>query len=57
MALGSFCADTAVPLFFVGFIVDEPFIVYQMSAGALLFTGLGFIASGQAILEAQKGNG
>jgi hypothetical protein len=54
MMLGAFCTDLALPLFVVGFFVDEPFLVYQMSAGALFFTGLAFIAAGQAILEAER---
>lgn len=54
MALGSFCVDTAIPLFVVGFFVDEPFVVYQMSAAAIFWTGMAFIAGGQAVLEAER---
>lgn len=55
MAIGSACTDSSIPLFVVGFFVNEPFLVFQMSAAALFFTGLGFIASGQAIMQAEEG--
>jgi hypothetical protein len=35
----------SLPLFAVGFVVDEPFVVYQMSAGALLFAGLSTVVA------------
>ena len=35
----------SLPLFGVGFFVDEPFVVYQMSAGALLFAGLSTVVA------------
>lgn len=54
MALGSVCVDTSIPLFVVGFFVEEPFLVYQMSAAAIFWTGLAFIAGGQAVLESEK---
>ncbi len=54
MALGSFCTDVSIPLFAVGFYVEEPFVVFQMSAAALFFTGLSFIAGGQAILQTEE---
>ena len=35
----------SLPLFVFGFFVDEPFLVYQMSAGALLFGGLSTVVA------------
>ena len=35
----------SLPLFVFGFFVDEPFLVYQMSAGALLFAGLSTVVA------------
>ena len=35
----------SMPLFVAGFFVNEPFLVYQMSAGALLFAGLSTIVA------------
>lgn len=35
----------ALPLHVYGFFTDEPFLVYQMSAAAILFTGLGTIVA------------
>ncbi|MEO5841969.1 MAG: hypothetical protein ABIQ73_05855 [Acidimicrobiales bacterium] len=35
----------SLPLFVAGFFVNEPFLVYQMSAGALLFAGLSTIVA------------
>jgi hypothetical protein len=35
----------SLPLFVVGFFVNEPFLVYQMSAGALLFAGLSTVVA------------
>jgi hypothetical protein len=54
MMLGAACVDISIPLFIIGFFVDEPFLVYQMSAGAIFFTGLAYIAAGQAVLEAER---
>jgi hypothetical protein len=36
---------TSLPLFVVGFFVDEPSVAYQMSAGALLFAGLSTVVA------------
>lgn len=38
--LGVVMCLMSLPLFVVGFFVSEPFLVYQMSAAALFFTGL-----------------
>ncbi len=54
MALGALCVDVSLPLFVIGFLVDEPLLIFQMSAFAILATGLAFIAAGQAVLEAEK---
>jgi hypothetical protein len=35
----------SLPLFAWGFFVNEPFLVYQMSAGALLFGGLSTVVA------------
>ena len=35
----------SLPLFVGGFFVNEPFLVYQMSAGALLFGGLSTVVA------------
>ncbi len=35
----------ALPLFVIGFFVTEPFLVYQMSAAALLFSGLSTVVA------------
>lgn len=35
----------SVPLFAAGFFVDEPFLVYQMSAAALFFNGVGTLVA------------
>lgn len=35
----------SLPLFVVGFFVNEPFLVYQMSAMALLFSGLSTVVA------------
>lgn len=35
----------SLPLFVFGFFVNEPFLVYQMSAGALLFGGLSTVVA------------
>jgi hypothetical protein len=35
----------SLPLFVFGFFVDEPFVVYQMSAAALLFAGLSTVVA------------
>src|SRR5215212_8140727 len=35
----------SLPLFIVGFFVKEPFLVYQMSAAALLFGGLSTVVA------------
>lgn len=35
----------SLPLFAIGFFVNEPFLVYQMSAGALLFGGLSTVVA------------
>jgi hypothetical protein len=35
----------SLPLFLFGFFVNEPFLVYQMSAGALLFGGLSTVVA------------
>ena len=35
----------SLPLFLVGFFVNEPFLVYQMSAMALLFGGLSTVVA------------
>ncbi len=35
----------SLPLFIVGFFVNEPFVVYQMSAAALLFGGLSTVVA------------
>lgn len=40
LRVGVICTLIAIPLFVMGFFVDEPFLVYQMSAGALLVTGI-----------------
>ena len=43
--LGVVMCLVSLPLFVFGFFVDEPFVVYQMSAGALLFGGLSTVVA------------
>lgn len=43
--LGVVMSLIALPLFVWGFFVDEPFLVYQMSALALFFTGLSTVVA------------
>ena len=44
----------SLPLFVFGFFVDEPFLVYQMSAGALLFGGLSTVVAAVPSEEPQR---
>lgn len=45
MVLGS------LPLIVYGFWTDEPFLVYQMSAAALLFAGIGVVVTAETLQE------
>jgi hypothetical protein len=54
MALGALFVDAGIVMFLVGFTTDEPFLIYQMSAGAIFATGLAFVAAGQAVLEGER---
>ena len=56
MALGAACVNLGIVFHVVGFFTDEPPLIFQMSAFAILATGLAFVAAGQAILEAEKGS-
>lgn len=53
MALGSACLDLGVVMFVVLPWSGEPPLIYSMSAFALVYGGLGLIASGQALLEVE----
>lgn len=54
MTLGAICLDIGI-LFFVPMAwAEEPPLIYTMSAGALVYTGLAFIAAGQSLLETEK---
>ncbi len=54
MVLGVICTDIGALMFLPLPFSGEPPLIYAMSAGALLYGGLGFIASGQAILEVEQ---
>jgi hypothetical protein len=41
----------SVPLIVWGFLTDEPFFVYQMSAMALLFAGIGVVVTAETLNE------
>lgn len=43
--IGVVMCITSLPLFIYGFFVDEPFVIYQMSAAALLFGGLSTVVA------------
>lgn len=51
LRLGVLLFDASIPLFITGFFVDEPFLVYQMSAGALNLGGLGLIITAETLAE------
>lgn len=43
--IGVWCMLASLPLFVLGFFVNEPFVVFQMSAGALLVGGVSTIVA------------
>lgn len=43
--LGVIMSLASLPLVVIGFFRSEPFIIYQMSAAALLFTGLSTVVA------------
>lgn len=53
MTLGVLCLNIGLLLFLPLPFAGEPPLIYAMSAGALVYGGLGFIASGQAVLETE----
>lgn len=47
----------AVPLIVYGFFTDEQFLIYQMSAFALLFAGIGVVVTAETLNEVTPDEG
>lgn len=55
LLLGILLCNLSIPLFVYGFFIDEPFFVYQMSAGAIFLNGIGIVVAAQALVEVTPG--
>ncbi len=51
LRLGVLMVLGALPLMIYGFFTSEPFFVYQMSALALLFSGIGVVVTAETLKE------
>lgn len=51
MRMGVLMVLAALPLLAYGFFTDEPFLVFQMSAAALLFAGIGVVVTAETLAE------
>lgn len=51
LRMGVLMVMGSVPLLLWGFFTDEPFLVYQMSAAALLFGGIGVVVTAETLNE------
>lgn len=54
LRFGVLCVLWSLPLMVLGFFVDEPFLIYQMSATALLLTGIGIVISAQVLVKEEE---
>ena len=51
LRMGVVMVLASLPLFVYGFYANEPFVVYQMSAAALLVAGIGVVVTAETLAE------